>query len=98
VVSPCPDRDGYRSPQRASVIFIKMMRIYLFERLFHKQASRNFPSPVGREKECLSALKSVVANVGPRVRFTPLRDAAAVFGEIAFGWFGARQQTAQIAN
>jgi hypothetical protein len=42
VVSPCPDRDGYRSPQRASVIFIKMMRIYLFERLFHKQAFSKF--------------------------------------------------------
>ena len=97
MVSPCPDRDGYRSPQRASVIFIKMMRIYLFERLFHKQAFLEiFPSPEGREKECLSALKSVVANVGPPV--CVLDDAAAVFGVMVFGWFGARQQTAQIVN
>ena len=34
MVSPCPDSERYRSPQRASVIFIKMMRIYLSERLF----------------------------------------------------------------
>jgi len=53
-------------------------------------------TPVGREKECLSALKSVVANVGPPV--CVLDDAAAVFGVMVFGWFGARQQTAQIVN
>ena len=40
MVSSCPGRDEYRSLQRASVIFIKMMRIYLSERSFPLMAAR----------------------------------------------------------